>query len=263
MTLMTVAGRTTQARVIRSEWTKFRSLRSSWWTVAITVLFTVGIGVLSTSSAASDHNSSTQPDSVATISQQGSVLAQLSLGVLAALLICSEYGTGMIRASMAVVPRRLPVLWGKIAIFVGVVLPLTTVTSFAAFLLGQLTWTAKGRTAVSLGDPGVLRIVAGTGFYLTMLGVLVVALGAIIRNTTAGVTTMVGLFFMLPVVMDYMPPSIGHYARYLPSNAGGALSGVTLAGHDALAPWPGFALLCGYTAVAMVAAGIRIRHTDA
>jgi ABC-type transport system involved in multi-copper enzyme maturation permease subunit len=262
MTPMTLASRTTQARVVRSEWTKFRSLRSSWWTVAITVLLTVGIGVLSTSSAASDHNASSQPQAVATISQQGSVLAQLSLGVLAALLICSEYGTGMIRASMAIVPKRLPVLWGKIAIFAGVVLPLTMVTSFAAFLLGQITWTAKGRTGVSLGDPGVLRIVAGTALLLTVLGVLALALGAIIRNTTAGVTTMVGLFFMLPVVMLFMPQNIGHYGRYLPSNAGGALTGVTLASHDSLAPWPGFALLCGYTAVVTLAAAVRLRHTD-
>lgn len=108
MTAATVADRTTQARVIVSEWTKFRSLRSSWWTVAITVLLTVGIGVLATLSAAPGRGSAAQPHTLATLSQLGTALAQLSLGVLAVLLIGGEYSTGMVRASMAVVPKRLP-----------------------------------------------------------------------------------------------------------------------------------------------------------
>lgn len=261
MTAMTVAGPATQARVVRSEWTKFRSLRSSWWTVAVAVLLTVGLGVLLTFAAATETGSSEVPRNVAARSEIGAIFAQLTLGVLAILLICGEYGTGMIRASMAVVPRRLPVLWGKIAVYVGVVLPLTMVTSFAAFLLGQVAWRAKGRPAVSLGDPDVLRIITGAALYLTVAGILALAIGAIIRNTAASITVLATLFFVLPTVLQAMPAGVAEAGRFLPSNAGGALGGIAIV-NQPLAPWPGFALLCGYTAVAVVVAVRRLRQTD-
>jgi ABC-2 type transport system permease protein len=159
------------------------------------------------------------------------------------------------------VPRRLPVLWGKIAVYVGVVLPLTMVTSFAAFLLGQLAWRAKGRTAVSLADPDVLRIVTGTALYLTVAGVLALAVGTIIRNTAAGITVVAGLLFILPTVLQAMPARIAEAGRFLPSNAGGALADQAITAHP-LAPWPGFVLLCSYTAAAVAVAARRLGQTD-
>jgi ABC-type transport system involved in multi-copper enzyme maturation permease subunit len=198
---------------------------------------------------------------VAARSETGAIFALLALGVLAVLLISGEYGTGMIRASMAAVPRRLPVLWGKIAVYVGVVLPLTAATSFAAFLLGQVVWRAKGKPAVGLGDPDVLRIVTGTALYLTVAGICALAIGALVRNTAAGITTVVGLFFVLPTVLQALPQRFADAGKFLPSNAGGALCNQSLPAHP-LAPWTGFALLCGYAAIAVAAAAWRLRRTD-
>jgi ABC-2 type transport system permease protein len=264
MTTMTApiqAGPVTQARVVRSEWTKFRSLRSSWWTAAIAVLLTIGIGVLVSLAAGADKTSSGLPADVTSRSEIGAVFAQLALGVLAVLLISGEYGTGMIRSSMAAVPRRLPVLWGKIAVYVGVVLPVSVVTAFTTFLLGQVAWRGQHRPGVTLGDPDVLRIVAGTALYLTVAGICALAIGALLRNTAAGITVMVGVFFVLPTVMQMLPRRISNGGRFLPSNAGGSLANQSFTEHP-MAPWSGFALLCAYTVVVVAAAAWRLRRTD-
>src|SRR5262249_4078320 len=113
-----VAGPVNLRRVLRSEWTKFRSLRSTWWSIAITVLMAVGVGVLATADAAGNPAASVVPTTVAGRSQLGGLISQLVVGVLAVLFISGEYGTGMIRSSMIAVPQRLTVLWAKMVVFV-------------------------------------------------------------------------------------------------------------------------------------------------
>jgi ABC-2 type transport system permease protein len=261
MTAMTLAGRVTQGRVIRSEWTKFRSLRSSWWTVGAAVTLTLGVGALVSYAAARESGASGAPNYVAARSEIGGVFAVLALGVLGVILISGEYGTGMIRASMSAVPKRLPVLWGKAVVYLGLVLPIALVTSFVAFWLGQLAWRGGGRSGVSLGDPEVARIVVGAALYLTVAGLFALALGALLRNTATAITVLVGLFFVLPSVVQALPKSIKDASRFLPSNAGGSVANQSFADHP-LAPWPGFALLCGYTVVLLGAAAWRLRRTD-
>jgi ABC-type transport system involved in multi-copper enzyme maturation permease subunit len=261
MTAPTLAGRVTQARVVRSEWTKFRSLRSSWWTVGVAVILTTGIGVLVSMAAGADKKASIMAADVASRSQVGAVFAQLALGVLAILLISGEYGTGMIRSSMTAVPKRLPVLWGKLAVFVGVILPLTAVTSVVTFLLSQVAWRAHHRPGVTFSDPDVLRIVAGSALYVTVAGIFALAIGALLRNTAAGITVMVGVFFVMPTVMQMLPHRLNDAGRYLPGNAGGSLVNQSFAEHP-LAPWTGFTLLCGYAVVVVAAAAWRLRRTD-
>ena len=258
---ITLAGKVTQARTTRSEWTKFRSLRSSWWTLALSVVITVGLGAVISLAAAHDAHADTAAHQVATRAEIGGIFAQLVLGVLAVLLISGEYGTGMIRSSLATVPRRLPVFWAKLSVYVAVVLPLTLASSFAAFWLGQVAWQSQGRPAVGLGDPEVLRIVVGSALYLTVAGVLALAIGTVLRNSAAAISAVVGLFFMLPIAFQAMPASIAKFAQYLPSNAGGALSGVATS-PTVLSPWTGFALLGGYTVVAVIAAAVRLRRAD-
>jgi ABC-2 type transport system permease protein len=140
-------------QVLRSEWTKLRSVRSTWWLVAVAVVLTAGIGVAVSAAAAGQPASSALPAAVATRSALGTILAQLALGTLAVLLISGEYGSGMIRTSMAVVPRRIPVLAAKIIVYVALVLPVTALTSLGTFLVGQVAWRSHSRAAVSLGDP--------------------------------------------------------------------------------------------------------------
>jgi hypothetical protein len=258
---VTVAGPVTGWRVIRSEWTKFRSLRSSWWTIATSTALTIGFGVATSFAAAAEKTSSSLPNDVAARSEIGTIFAQLALGTLAVLLVSGEYGTGMIRSSMAAVPKRLPVLWAKLSVYVAVVLPVALAVSLAAFQLGQVLWRAQGRTPVSLGDDGVLQIVVGASLYLTVAGIIALALGTLLRGTTGGITVVVGLFFVFPIVMQAMPERIAEAGRFLPSNAGGALSRITTSPHP-LEPWTGFGLLCCYAIVLVAAAAWRLRRTD-
>jgi hypothetical protein len=175
-------------QVLWSEWTKLRSVRSTWWLVALAVVLTAGIGVAISAAAAAEPSSSALPADVATRSAIGTILAQLALGTLAVLVISGEYGSGMIRTSMAVVPRRLPVLSAKITVYVALVLPVTALTSLATFLLGQVAWRSHGRAAVSLGEPTVARIVFGAALYLTVAGVCALAIGTLLRSTAGGIT---------------------------------------------------------------------------
>ena len=258
---VTLAGRVSQARVIRSEWTKLRSLRSTWWSAAIAVTIMIGIGVVVSLVSGADQTSSAEPVVVAARTEIGTIVAQLVLGVLGVLLIAGEYGTGMIRSSMAVVPRRLPVLWGKLAVYVAAVLPLTLLASIATFVLGQLAWRSQGRPPVALSEPDVLRVVIGGALYLTVAGVIALAVGALLRSTAAGISAVVGVFFILPTIMSAMPQRIEKAARYLPSNAGGALPELATTAHP-LAPWTGFALLCGYAVILAAAAAWRLARSD-
>lgn len=256
-----VAGPVTMRRVMYSEWTKFRSLRSTWWSIVITVLAAVGVGVLVSALTAGDHASSTVPVTVAGRSELGGLISQLAVGVLAVLFIAGEYGTGMIRSSMIAVPRRLPVLWAKMGVFVAAVLPLTLVSSLAAYALGQVFWRAHGRTAIALTDPGVARVVFGAAVCIVLTGLCALAIGTLVRNTAAGITTMVGLYFVLPILAGMMPQRIAELSRFLPSNASGAVWNSSLS-PISMTPVDGFILLCGYTVVLTAAAAWRLRRGD-
>ena len=259
-----VAGNLTMARVLRSEWTKLRSVRSTWWLLSVAVVTTVGVAVLLPPGATSGHLASSAPYRLARSTEYGSVLSQLMLLVLGVLVFTGEYGSGMIRASLSVVPRRLLLLWGKIGAFGAVVLALSLASSLAAFVLGELIWQAHhGRARVWFGDPQVTRIVVGAGLVLAVTGIFGLAIGAIIRNTAAGLATVVGIFFVLPLLLRLaLPPSSQGFLRFMPSNAGGALWDAALS-PTSLAPWTGFALLCGYTAALVAVAAWRLRRGDA
>jgi ABC-2 type transport system permease protein len=249
------------AWVVRSEWTKLRSVRSTWWTIVVSVVLTVGIGVAITAAAAAEDNSSGLARDVAARTMIGVILAQLALGTLAVLSMSGEYASGMIRTTLTVVPTRLPVLWAKVGVYAALVLPVATVTAVASFWLGQVAWRAGDRSGVSLGDPTVARIVLGSALYLTVAGICAIAIATIMRSTAGGITVVVGLFFVLPTVLQAMPSQIADTARFLPSNAGGALARIATSS-STLSPWTGFALLCGYAVVLLAAAAWRLQRSD-
>ena len=260
-----VAGDLTMGGVLRSEWTKFRSLRSTWWLLAGTIILTVGLGivviVLEVSSGGAKHQ---PPYQVAQQTETAALITQLVLGVLGILMFTGEYGSGMIRISMSVVPRRVMLLWAKLSVFSVIVLPLTLVSALLAFVLGGLVWQShRGLVHVGFGDPQVTRIVIGSGLVVAVTAVCGLGIGAIIRSTAGSIGTLVGIFFVLPLVAQVaLPRSVAGLARFLPSNAGDAMWGGAI-GPRSLSSWPGFALLCGY-AVALVAVGAwRLRRGDA
>jgi ABC-2 type transport system permease protein len=261
------ALRVTQARVVLSEWIKFRSLRSSVWTLLAAVVLSIGIGALFSAVSASQYHTFSPADRASfnpiSTSLNGTLFSQLAIGVLGVLLISGEYSTGMIRASLTVVPKRLPMLWAKLVVFAGVVFALTLVTSFVSFFLGQALLSSHHLNA-SISAPGALRSVIGAALYVTVAGMIGMALGALLRNTAAGISTFVAAFFVIPPLTDLLPASwSSHFAQYLPSDAGGVLFGGGRGLANPLAPWTGFGVLCAYAVVLITLAAWRLRRADA
>jgi ABC-type transport system involved in multi-copper enzyme maturation permease subunit len=261
------ALKVTQGRVLRSELTKFRSLRSTAYTLLTAVVLMIGLGALFSALTASQYHTMSLAEKATvnpvTTSLSGVLFAVVAFGVLGVLVTSGEYSTGMIRASLTAVPRRLPVLWGKLAVFAGVIFPVSLIASFISFFLGQLVLNSQ-HIGVSITAPDALRSVVGAALYLTVAGMIGVALGALFRNTAAGIATFAGVFFVIPPLASLLPASVStHLTPYLPSNAGSALWGGAMNGPHALAPWTGFALLCGYGAVLVAVAAWRLRRSDA
>jgi ABC-type transport system involved in multi-copper enzyme maturation permease subunit len=251
---------------MKSEWTKLRSLRSTVFSLLAAVVFIIGFGLLVSSLIVGHWPPKDAADAASfdptSTSLAGSFLAQLAIGVLGVLFITGEYATGMIRATFAAVPRRLPVLWAKAAVFAATVLALTVPSMLIAFTVGQSIFSSKD-IETSIGEPGVLRAVLGGAFYLVLVGLLGLAIGTLLRSTAAGISTLLGVIFVLPIIVGFLPSSWSDpISKYLPSHAGQAITNVR-PDPNALGPWAGFAVFCLYVVIALGAAAVSIRRRDA
>jgi ABC-type transport system involved in multi-copper enzyme maturation permease subunit len=257
----------TQGRVLRSEFTKFRSLRSTVWTLLSAVTLLIGLGAIFSAVTASQYHTFSAADRAqfdpVGVSLAGMGFAVVAFGVLGVLLMSSEYSTGMIRSSLTAVPRRLAVLWAKLAVFAAAVFTVSLIASFVSFFIGQALLNGH-HLGVSITAPDALRSVIGAALYVTVAGMIGVALGALLRNTAAGIATFAGVFFVLPPIAGLLPASISdNLTQFLPSNAGGVLYGGAMGVQNPLSPWTGFALLCGYTVILIAAGAWRLRRSDA
>jgi ABC-2 type transport system permease protein len=246
----------TAGGVVAAEWTKFSSLRSTWITTGISVVLLIAFGAIA--SASLSGSGLTAID----LALSGTSLAALTVGVLGALLGASEYTTGMIRATFAAVPRRLPVLWAK-SLVAGFAAAVTmTVGAFAAFALGSAVLNDEVG-GLALGDDGVLRALVGSGLYLGLVAVLGVALGMLIRSSAGAIAVLASLLLIVPGLAALLPDAIADaITPYLPSNAGSAVMALTHA-DGTLGPWAGLAVFAGYVAVTLAATAYRLKHTDA
>ena len=262
---VTVAGPVTQVRVIRAEWTKLRALRSTWWCALTAVVLIVGLSAaIAGSGAPYKISAANSAAGGVTISLVGILFAQLVLGMLGVLAFSGEYATGMIRATLAVVPSRLPVLWAKLIVLVAFMLPLSLLAAVAEFFVATALESSRGGSAITLTDPGVLQEVIGASLYLTVIAVTGLALGALLRRTAAGLAVFAAVFLVVPLVAAYLPASIKGFAPYLPSNAGGTIWGAgKLFGGQQLSPWTGFAVLCGYAVMLTGLAAWQLRRRGA
>src|SRR5258707_5947170 len=190
-----------------------------------------GMGALSGAVTASQSHTFSAADRArfnpVTASLNGVIFAVVAFGVLGVLLMSGEYSTGMIRSSLTAVPRRLPVLWGKLAVFAGTIFAVSLVASVISFFLGQALLSSH-HLNVALTAPDALRSVIGAALYVTVAGLIGVALGGLFRNTAAGIATFAGVFFVIPPLTGLLPASVSdHLSQYLPSNAGEGLWGGT------------------------------------
>jgi ABC-2 type transport system permease protein len=246
--------------VVRAEWTKVRSIRSTTVTMLFTVMLVVGIGALICLAIANSRNASvTDPTSASLVML---VLAQLVVGIFGVMTVTSEYASGTIRPSLMAVPRRTTFYLAKLIVVGVVCLVVGEVVAFAAFGAGQAI--LNGHTAsASLGQPGVLRAVVGAGLYLTVLGLLGVGFGLLVRVTAGGIAIVVSLVFIAPIILAFIPGHAGNeLQRYWPTEAGAQVFRVQ-SDSSSMAPWPGFAVLVGFAAVVLVAAGIVLNRRDA
>jgi len=254
-------------RILAGEWTKLRSVRSTTITLAVNALVCIGLGVLICYGVASRWSERSPAERAqfdpSSLSLSGLFLGQLIIGTLGVLIISAEYSTGTIRATLGAIPQRRAVLVGKAAVFAAVILVVSLVTCFAAFLLGQVVLDGKG-IGTSLSQPGVLRVVLGGALYLTVVGLLGLGLGTLLRSTAAGISAVVGLLFVLPILANFLPSDIRvHVAKFLPSEAGAAIWTLHPRAAESLSPWVGFGLLCAYALAALVAGSVVLARRDA
>jgi ABC-2 type transport system permease protein len=250
--------------VLRAELCKLRSVRSTWWALTSVVVFNAATAALLgifLPSRLSAHDKAALDST--RVSLGGLHLSQVAIGLLGVLVITSEYGSGMIRATLAAVPQRRLMLAAKTLTFATVATIVSLAASFAAYLLFQALLPSGDAMATSLTDPGVSRAVIGAGLYLAVLGLFGLGLGAVIRSSAGAVATLFGILFVPPILMSLLPGSWQHAAgRYLPMQASEVIYSVQ---HEpyTLSPWTGFAVFCGYAAAALLAGFVLISRRDA
>jgi ABC-2 type transport system permease protein len=258
-------GRAGFADALRSEFTKIRSTRSTYWTLFALIVVCIGIGALASAGTASHPNGVSRASFDATQqSLAGLYVGQLVIAALGALTITSEYATGMIRTSLAVQPRRGVVFAAKGVVFAVVTLITGLVASFGSFFVGQAILSPHHLSA-TLGQPNVLRAVIGGALFLTACGMLAYGLGAILRHTAAAISAAIGLLFVLTVLVQFLPSSWQNSLdKWMPALAGSQVwaTKVTEGAHQFPA-WGGFAVLAGWAAVAIAVGLVLFRTRDA
>jgi ABC-type transport system involved in multi-copper enzyme maturation permease subunit len=256
--------------LMAAEWTKIRSVRSTVWTLLLFVIITIGLTALFSWLTASNWNGPNAAprdarilsDPIGFIFGAGIGLGQLTICVLGVLVITTEYSTGVIRASLLAVPKRYPMLAAKLAVFGALMLVLAEIVAFGSFFVGSAV--LHSRVPVSLSGAGVLRATLGAGFYLTVLGIFAVAVGAIVRHTAAGISIVIGVVLVLPILAGLLPGSWGaHINAYLPQQAGSLIYAVHQNSGQLLSAWEGFGVLCIWTALLLTAATYLLNRRDA
>lgn len=257
----------TGRRVLRSEWSKFWSLRSSWITLVAAVAVLIAFGVIAAAvyrapsdGTGSGSGSGTTMDAVG-LALTGTSITGLIVGVLGVLMSAGEYGTGMVRSTYAAVPRRWLVLASKSAVIGALVLALSTLGALISFGLGKAGLHGED-IALALGDAGVPRSLAGAGVHLALFAVLGVALGSLIRSTSGSIAALVGIVMLLPGLAAVLPGDLqDSLDPYFPGNAGAAIHALHRA-PDTLSPGAGLVVFTTWVALALAAAVIRLRRTD-
>ncbi|MCW2527560.1 MAG: family transporter protein [Pseudonocardiales bacterium] len=249
-------------RVLNSEWIKFRSLRS---TVAVLAGAVVGMLTIALIVAYNTRHltANIQPDdAVPSSTMQGYYLGQLLIGALGVLFVTGEYSTGMIRSTLVAVPKRRPVLWAKVLVFLVITAVSMILISLIAFVSAQ-GLISHYRVGYSLSDPGVLRVVIGTGAYLTLIGLIGAALGWIVRSTPGALVAYIATVLVLPVLFGNVLGTWGKdIAQYLPSQAGRSFVSSLREPHM-LSPWTGLLVLVIWVAVGLGIAAVQLKRRDA
>jgi ABC-type transport system involved in multi-copper enzyme maturation permease subunit len=259
------------AGTLRSEFTKIRSVRSTYWTLVMLVLASIGWSVAFCAGEAAHWAQLAAQDRAGFDPTQSSILGlallgQLVIAVLGALAITSEYSTGMIRTSLTVMPRRGVLYGAKASVFATVTLCIAVPASFLSFFVGQTLLTST-HTGAALSEPNVLRAVIAAALYVTLCGLFAFGLGAILRNTAGAITAAYGFLFLVPQLAKALPNTwYADVVRWLPG--GDVIAEITSTGRQQISvnlfsAWGELAVFGAYTAVLLIAGALLFRHRDA
>lgn len=259
------------ARTLRSELTKIRSVRSTYWSVFILVVISLGWSIAFCAGEASRWPHLSAQDRAGFDPTQASIiglalLGQLVIAVLGTLTITSEYSTGMIRTSLSVMPRRGVLFGAKAAVFTAVALVIALAASFASFFLGQalLSSTHAGAT---LTQPYVLRAVLASAVFVALCGLFAFGLGAILRSTAGAITVAFGLLFLVPQLARALPSTwYADLIRWLPgADVVAVITGTASQDNPPhlFSVWGEFAVFAGYTAIFLIVGAALFSRRDA
>ncbi|CAM5532664.1 ABC transporter permease OS=Streptomyces alboniger OX=132473 GN=CP975_24640 PE=4 SV=1 [Streptomyces alboniger] len=243
--------------VLRSEWHKLWTLRSTWITLITASALVVAVGI--TMGVTYDGDDSEIDTVVLTLF--GNQLSQICLAVLGILVTAGEYSTGMIRASLTAVPNRLPVLWSKAGIFAAVALTVSLTTNVVTFLLAQI-WLSGSDKELSLTDSGVFGALASSSAAITLLSVIALGLGALLRSVPGAIGAFVGSVLILPEILAMLPfGAVETAVRYFPAQAASSLGSVARV-ENTIAPGTALLTLALWSAAIIAAASVLLRRRD-
>jgi ABC-2 type transport system permease protein len=272
--------RLTFGGILRSEWIKLRTVRSTNWCYLIIVVLTIGLGFLvaaavpTTAFGADSGDGAMQQSIWMQVTTPGLSFGELVSAVLGTLVITGEYGTGMIRSTVTAIPTRVPALIAKALVFGVTTFVVGLVSLVATALLTAPLLATKG-IHPDFGDPAAWGAIVGGAGFLALIGVFSLSIGAIIRNSAGGIATSLGLILVLPIVLSILAGVTQaewtrNLAAFLPGEAGGRMyayvSGATQGmppGMVLLEPWQGFLVLAGWFVVLFVAASVLFKRRDA
>jgi ABC-2 type transport system permease protein len=253
--------------LVRSEWTKIRTVRSTMWTIGVTIVLGIGIGALVCALTRSHWSSQNIGQRVSfdapATSLIGLLFAQFAIGILGVLVISAEYSTGTIRATFSAAPNRSRVFGAKIVVFGVLSFIVAELTSFVAFFLGQFLLSSPA-THATLSSPGAFRAVFGGGLFVCVLGLAAMGLGTIIRHTAGAISAFVAVLLVLPIITEALPTQLSQDIRkFMPDRIG--VDVLTTKGQDfgAFSPWVGLLILCIYAVVLLVIGASMLEKRDA
>ncbi|MBL3666552.1 ABC transporter permease [Streptomyces sp. M2CJ-2] len=253
------------AQVVRSEWTKIRSVASTVWTLSLAVVVTIALGMLISALSAHEFDNMSPQSRLSFdptfISFAGTSLGQLAMIVFGVLVVSNEYSTGMIRTSLAAVPQRGAFLAGKLGVATALALVVSMVTSFAAFFLGQ---AMLGEHKAAIGDEGVLRAVIGGGLYMTLIAVFSMGVATMLRSPMLSLGILMPFFFLISNILANVDAT-KKVGRFLPDQAGSRIMQVVTPLDDdtPYGPWGGLGIMALWVLAALVGGYLVLRRRDA
>lgn len=248
---------------LQSEWIKFWSVRSTTWSAVMLFVLGAGLTALICATNAEWLASSEADESPGSFITFGMTFAQITAVVLGTLAVTAEYGTGMIRATLAATPRRGWVLAAKALVLTGTLFVLGTVTAFAGYFAGNWFLDREG-IGLALTDDGVLRSMVGSGLYMAGLGLFAAAVGLLVRHTAAALSIVLALVFVVGNMAFLLPGAWGEWtAKLMPGNAGSPIAAPVSFNPELMAPWAGFAVFAAEVLAVLAVGWLVFSRRDA